>query len=90
VRFSMDLAAQLKAFQDIDDAGLELLGIFHSHPGGPPEPSPTDIAEFFYPGTVSMILSRDTGVWRVRSFWIEDGQVDEVPLVNPLSRRRKR
>jgi proteasome lid subunit RPN8/RPN11 len=32
VRFRMDPIEQLRAFQLIDDQGLELVGIYHSHP----------------------------------------------------------
>ena len=31
-RFRMDPAGQMRAFQEMEDHGLELLGIFHSHP----------------------------------------------------------
>ena len=48
VRFRMDPIEQLHAFDQMEAAGLELLGIFHSHPSGPETPSPTDIAEAAY------------------------------------------
>ena len=45
VRFRMDPLEQLNAFEWIEGNGLDLLGIFHSHPSGPETISPTDIAE---------------------------------------------
>jgi proteasome lid subunit RPN8/RPN11 len=86
-RFRMDPAAQLRAFQEMEDHGLALLGIFHSHPvsdddrGANAEvPSDTDVREAAYP-VVHVIWSQRSGKWRARGFWIEGGTVSEVPLV---------
>src|SRR5687768_8812979 len=48
VRYMMDPIEQLTAFQWIESQGLDLLGIFHSHPAGPEVVSPIDIAEAAY------------------------------------------
>lgn len=80
VRYQMDPQEQLRAFQDIDDAGLELLGIYHSHPNGPDKPSPTDIAEAYYPQAVYLIWSLKTGIWRCHGYKIQKGVVKETPL----------
>lgn len=79
VRFVMDPYEQLAAFEWIDSQGLELIGIFHSHPDGPMGASATDIEEAAYE-VVHIIWSRLEGTWRLRGFWIEDGQVSEVAL----------
>lgn len=79
VRFVMDPIEQLNAFEWIEANGMELLGIFHSHPAGPQAVSPTDIAEAAY-AVVHVILSRTDGAWRARGFWIEDGSFREVRL----------
>lgn len=79
VRFVMDPYEQLAAFEWIDAQGLELIGIFHSHPDGPMGASATDIEEAAYE-VVHIIWSRLEGTWRLRGFWIEDGQVSEVAL----------
>jgi proteasome lid subunit RPN8/RPN11 len=80
-RYVMDPIEQLHALEWIDDNGLELLGIFHSHPTGPETVSPTDIVEAAYP-VVYIILARldNASVWRVRGFWIEDNAYNEVTL----------
>jgi [CysO sulfur-carrier protein]-S-L-cysteine hydrolase len=57
VRFVMDPYEQLHAFDWIDSNGLDLVGIFHSHPAGPETASPTDILEAAY-AVVHVILSR--------------------------------
>ncbi len=78
-RFVMDPYEQLRAFDWIDSNGLDLLGIFHSHPAGPETASTTDIAEAAYE-VVHLIWSRPQNRWQVRGFWIERGRVREVTL----------
>jgi [CysO sulfur-carrier protein]-S-L-cysteine hydrolase len=79
VRFVMDPYEQLKAFDWIEASGLDLLGIFHSHPAGPETASATDIAEAAYE-VIHIIWSRTEGRWQARGFWIEAGQASEVSL----------
>jgi proteasome lid subunit RPN8/RPN11 len=79
VRYVMDPVEQLKAFEWIDSNGLELLGIFHSHPRGPESVSPTDVAEAAY-AVVYVILARREHAWKARGFWIENGSFREVTL----------
>src|SRR5512134_520347 len=85
-RFRMEPRDQIRAFQQIEAAGLALLGIFHSHPGGtspgalsPGGPSPTDIAEAAFP-VVHVIWTRDQRTWSALGFWIEAGRVSQVAL----------
>ncbi len=79
--FEMDPARQVAVFVKMEAAGWELSAIYHSHPAGPAEPSPTDIAQAFYPESVYLIVSPSAaGEWQVRGFLIEAGQVREVPL----------
>lgn len=78
-RYVMDPIEQLNAFEEIESQGLDLLGIFHSHPTGPEIVSPTDIAQAAY-AVVYVILSRVDNGWRARGFWIENGGFKEVDL----------
>jgi proteasome lid subunit RPN8/RPN11 len=78
-RFVMDPYEQLQAFTWIDSNGLDLLGIFHSHPAGPETASITDIAEAAYE-VVHLIWSRNQNGWTARGFWIENGSATEVVL----------
>lgn len=81
VRYRMDPARQLEAMLAIETAGLELMAIYHSHPNGPATPSPTDIAEAYYPDSLYLICAPDEhGRWRGRAFRIVDGQVSEAPV----------
>jgi [CysO sulfur-carrier protein]-S-L-cysteine hydrolase len=60
--------------------GFEPLGIFHSHPAGPPFPSPTDIAEAAYPDSIYVVISLQSIPPSVRGFTIVTGQVSEIRL----------
>ena len=79
VRFVMDPYEQLHAFDWIESNGLDLVGIFHSHPAGPEIVSATDILEAAY-AVVHVILSRTGTQWKARGFWIENGEAKEVTL----------
>ena len=79
VRFRMEPRAQWRAFQRIESAGLDLVGIYHSHPNGPDRPSPTDIAESMYP-VAQVIWFRVDGEWRARGFQVKGGKAAEISL----------
>jgi proteasome lid subunit RPN8/RPN11 len=79
VRYVMDPIQQLHAFEWIESNDMDLLGIFHSHPAGPETVSPTDIAEAAYAVTYVILACVDSE-WRVRGFWIENGDFREVSL----------
>ena len=79
-RFVMDPYEQLKAFDWIESNGLDLLGIFHSHPSGPEILSVTDIAEAAY-DVVHLIWSFNDDLWKLRGFWIENGQAFDVSIL---------
>lgn len=62
-------------------AGLQLLGIYHSHPNGKNEPSPRDIDEAYYSDAAYFIISPLAGSQRpVRAFSIRDGCVTELEI----------
>jgi [CysO sulfur-carrier protein]-S-L-cysteine hydrolase len=83
LRFHMEPREQWRAFQKIESAGLELLGIYHSHPNGPDRPSPTDITEAMYPVVQVIWYCRD-GKWGARGWRIEVGDVREVLLKHSI------
>ena len=80
VRYLMDPRQQWNAFEKFEQLGLELLGIYHSHPNGPSRPSPTDIKQAMYEA-VQVIWSRQEGEpWQADGFWIAAGKVSKVTL----------
>lgn len=81
VTYEMDPQQQIKAMIDLEDRGWEMVAIFHSHPTGPEQPSPTDIAQAYYPECVYIIVSlanKETPV--VRGFRIENGRYHELKI----------
>ena len=81
VAYFMDPIAQVQAMLEIEAAGWDVCGIFHSHPSGPPVPSATDVAQALYPEAVYVIASPDSAQgWALRGFLIEAGTVREVAL----------
>jgi proteasome lid subunit RPN8/RPN11 len=68
--------------QEIERAGGELGGIYHSHTKTNPEPSQTDINfAALWPGVEWLIVGlADPEAPRVRSYLIEGGVVSEVPI----------
>ncbi len=81
VRFVMEPVEMLKAIQWIDEKGLEILAIYHSHPTGPATPSPTDLAEHAYPEAYSIICSRSGSRWRLRGFKMLPAGFEELSIV---------
>jgi proteasome lid subunit RPN8/RPN11 len=61
--------------------GIEMLGIYHSHPNGRNEPSPRDISQAYYSEAAYFIVSPlDGGPNSVRAFSIRDGRVTELEI----------
>jgi proteasome lid subunit RPN8/RPN11 len=67
--------------RDMRAEGIEMLGIYHSHPNGQNEPSERDIAQAYYSGAAYFILSPREGAERaVRAFSIRDGRASELEI----------
>ncbi len=79
VAYEMEPIQQLQALLSLEEAGLELLAIYHSHPSGPQTPSPADIAQAYYPGVAQLIVSlRERRRPVARAFVIDDGDFQEI------------
>jgi proteasome lid subunit RPN8/RPN11 len=66
----------------IRSEGLELLGIYHSHPSGGSEPSPRDVERGYYPEAAYFIVSTESEApaAAVRAFSIRGGRVSELKI----------
>lgn len=79
----------LRAMTDIDDRGLQLVSIFHSHVASAPFPSVTDVREAHYPDAAYLIVSLiDQSNPLARAYLIRKkdwrdatGDVEEIDLV---------
>lgn len=70
-----------QSMRKIRAAGLEFMGIYHSHPKGDNKPSSRDIEQAYYPDVAYFILSprKDTAK-PIRAFSIRDGKTAELDI----------
>ncbi|MGC8875493.1 Mov34/MPN/PAD-1 family protein [Thermus sp.] len=68
--------ALLKALRELEEEGLALLAIYHSHPKGPAFPSPTDLKEARW--RVPYVIFGTDGF---RAFLLPEGREVEVVLL---------
>jgi [CysO sulfur-carrier protein]-S-L-cysteine hydrolase len=82
LRFRIDPEEQLELHNKIEEAGLELGAIYHSHTRTEPRPSQTDINfAKLWPGVLWIIVGLADGEPDVRTWRIDDGQVSNAELV---------
>ena len=78
VTYRLDPQEQLRVFNEIEDKGWELVGIFHSHTHTEAYPSETDRRQAFYPEARYVLTSLvDPSDPPLRAFCIDDGRVRE-------------
>ena len=82
LRFEVDGLEVHRTIEEIEGRGDELGAIYHSHTRSEPYPSQTDINfAAGWPGVEWVIVGlRRDGEPSVRSYRIDDGQVQEVPV----------
>ncbi len=80
LRYELDGAEQYRIQMEIDDAGLELGAIYHSHTRTEPYPSQTDINLAFYPDALYVIVGLAGDEPDTRVFSIRDRKVEEKEL----------
>ena len=73
-------ADQIRIMNQIDDAGLDLVGIYHSHVSSPAYPVGTDAEQAFWPDAVYVIVSLAGGGAEVRGYRIVEMAIDEEPI----------
>jgi proteasome lid subunit RPN8/RPN11 len=72
---------QLKVFREVEEEGLELSAIYHSHPHSPAFPSQRDVDHAFYPASLILIISlMDPKAPQVGAFQIENGKIEQKGL----------
>jgi proteasome lid subunit RPN8/RPN11 len=82
LRFQIDPTEQLEITNEIEEAGLELAAIYHSHTRTEPRPSQTDINfARLWPNVLWVIVGLAQGDAEVQTWRIDDGDVTEAELV---------
>jgi [CysO sulfur-carrier protein]-S-L-cysteine hydrolase len=77
--YEIDPALLAATFRSLRETGEELVGIVHSHPRGPAEPSARDRERAFYPQAAHVIISlAEADHPQVRSYRIIDGEAYEI------------
>ena len=71
---------QIRIMNAIEDAGLDMLGIYHSHTSSPAYPSRTDAEQAFWPDAVYVIVSLAGADPDVRGYRIHDMSITEEAL----------
>jgi proteasome lid subunit RPN8/RPN11 len=81
VAYAMDPQQQLEAMLDLEENGYDLMAAYHSHPHGPSWPSPTDLAQAYYPDLPQIIISlRERTAPSARAFLLAPDEFQEIKL----------
>jgi [CysO sulfur-carrier protein]-S-L-cysteine hydrolase len=84
ITFLMEPKEQVRAMIEIEDHGLEIAAIYHSHPpGSRTDPSATDLRDMLYPNVYMLIVvpSANGGCASLRAFVTRENRAVEVPIV---------
>jgi len=78
--YTVDARDHLRAERDVEDRGLEIIGVMHSHTHTEAYPSPTDVNQAPDPGWHYVIVSLKREAPVLRSYQIVGDTVREEPV----------
>ena len=78
--FEVDPHTHYRLLLDAEERGLEVVGIFHSHPSDP-TPSPLDIQNMRFNSVPWLISGRSKGEWSLRCFTLAQGTTGRMTEV---------
>ncbi|MHB9155809.1 MAG: Mov34/MPN/PAD-1 family protein, partial [Endomicrobiales bacterium] len=79
--FSLDPKEQFSAVRQTRAEGLEIMAVYHTHPGTPARPSAEDIRLAYDPAIVYVIASLVPGKRDIKAFHIRQGAVTPKELI---------
>ncbi|MFN8050772.1 MAG: M67 family metallopeptidase [Acidimicrobiales bacterium] len=79
--YSIDGLEFMRIERRVDDAGLDIVGVMHSHTHTEPYPSVTDVRQAPDPAWHYVIVSLRDQEPMLRSYRIVDGEIAEEPVV---------
>jgi len=84
--YVMEPREQLRIMEEIDDAGLDLLAVYHSHTRSAAYPSRTDVELAFFGQTLYLIVSlADPAAPEIRAFHLQRNvPVEEAVREEPV------
>jgi len=83
LRFEMDPQGQYNALKAIEDDGMEMLAIYHSHTKSAAYPSQTDVNQAVnWPDAIYLIVSlQDADAPDVKAYWLKDLKIADAELI---------
>lgn len=83
LRYEMTGQAMYDIYSGIEEKGLELLGIYHSHTRSAAYPSQTDVNQARdWPEQIYVIISLENeDEPDIKAYWLKDEKIVDVPLV---------
>lgn len=78
--YLMDSQEQFQVFDEMREAGLDPVAIFHSHPHSPAYPSGVDLELAFYPDSLYLIISLAGAEPDGRAFLIRENEIEEAKV----------
>jgi proteasome lid subunit RPN8/RPN11 len=72
--FSMDPKEQFEAVRSLRSQGLQVLGVYHSHPDSPARLSEEDLRLLRQPGLAYVVVSLQGGQEDIKAYETKDGQ----------------
>lgn len=81
-RYGIAGQEQIDLMKRIEEAGEEMLAIYHSHTKSPAYPSQTDVNLAGWPDAVYLIVSlASPEAPEVKGYWIRDAKIADVEIV---------
>jgi desampylase len=80
-RYVLDPKDHIDIRRRARQAGLDLVGFYHSHPHSSARPSAVDLAEASYPGHLYLIVALTSAPPDVRLYRFDDGNFTDTPFV---------